>query len=67
MRFTKMQGAGNDYIYVDCFRQPMPHDPHQPTALIIINLTHPQAICRQPSLPESRPPGRQGKCDLLWH
>jgi diaminopimelate epimerase len=27
MRFTKMQGAGNDYIYVDCFRQPMPHDP----------------------------------------
>jgi diaminopimelate epimerase len=27
MRFTKMQGAGNDYIYVDCFRDPMPHDP----------------------------------------
>jgi diaminopimelate epimerase len=27
MRFTKMHGAGNDYIYVDCFRQPMPHDP----------------------------------------
>jgi diaminopimelate epimerase len=27
MRFTKMQGAGNDYIYVDCFRQPPPHDP----------------------------------------
>ncbi len=27
MRFTKMQGAGNEYIYVDCFRQPMPHDP----------------------------------------
>src|SRR6185437_7001658 len=27
MRFTKMQGAGNDYVYVDCFRQPMPHDP----------------------------------------
>jgi diaminopimelate epimerase len=27
MRFTKMQGAGNDYIYVDCFREPMPHDP----------------------------------------
>jgi diaminopimelate epimerase len=27
MRFTKMQGAGNDYIYVDCFRHPMPHDP----------------------------------------
>jgi diaminopimelate epimerase len=24
MRFTKMHGAGNDYIYVDCFRQPVP-------------------------------------------
>jgi len=21
MRFTKMQGAGNDYVYVDCFRE----------------------------------------------
>jgi diaminopimelate epimerase len=27
MRFTKMHGAGNDYIYIDCFTQPMPHDP----------------------------------------
>jgi diaminopimelate epimerase len=27
MRFTKMQGAGNDYIYVDCFSNSMPHDP----------------------------------------
>jgi diaminopimelate epimerase len=27
MRFTKMQGAGNDYVYVDCFQQPMPRDP----------------------------------------
>jgi len=27
MRFTKMQGAGNDYIYIDCFRGPMPSDP----------------------------------------
>src|SRR5262249_61265665 len=27
MRFTKMQGAGNDYIYVDCFRSPPPRDP----------------------------------------
>ena len=25
--FTKMHGIGNDYIYVDCFRNPMPHDP----------------------------------------
>src|SRR6516162_5728967 len=27
MRFTKMQGAGNDYIYVDCFAQKMPANP----------------------------------------
>jgi hypothetical protein len=27
MRFTKMHGAGNDYIYVDCFAQPAPRDP----------------------------------------
>lgn len=29
MRFTKMQGAGNDYIYVDCFAQPMPERPDE--------------------------------------
>src|SRR5262245_45896942 len=27
MRFTKMQGAGNDYIYLDCFHQSPPRDP----------------------------------------
>jgi diaminopimelate epimerase len=27
MRFTKMHGAGNDYVYVDCFRQAAPADP----------------------------------------
>lgn len=27
MRFTKMQGAGNDYVYVNCFEEPMPADP----------------------------------------
>ncbi len=27
MRFTKMHGAGNDYLYVDCFSQPLPDDP----------------------------------------
>jgi len=27
MRFTKMQGAGNDYIYVDCFNGKPPSDP----------------------------------------
>jgi diaminopimelate epimerase len=27
MQFTKMHGAGNDYVYVDCFRQPAPDAP----------------------------------------
>lgn len=27
MRFTKMEGLGNDYIYLDCVRQPPPKDP----------------------------------------
>ena len=27
MRFCKMHGIGNDYVYVDCFRQPPPRDP----------------------------------------
>lgn len=27
MRFTKMHGAGNDYIYVNCFDEPVPTDP----------------------------------------
>src|SRR5947199_4045403 len=26
MRFTRMHGLGNDYVYVDCFRQPPPRD-----------------------------------------
>ena len=26
MRFTKMHGAGNDYVYVDCFTQALPRD-----------------------------------------
>lgn len=26
MRFTKMHGIGNDYVYVDCFAQPLPKD-----------------------------------------
>jgi len=26
MRFTKMHGAGNDYIYVNCFTEPFPAD-----------------------------------------
>jgi diaminopimelate epimerase len=27
MRFTKLQGAGNDYVYVNCFAEPFPKDP----------------------------------------
>jgi diaminopimelate epimerase len=27
MRFTKMHGAGNDYVYLDCFSFPAPADP----------------------------------------
>lgn len=27
MRFTKMEGLGNDYVYVDCFAQSPPADP----------------------------------------
>jgi diaminopimelate epimerase len=27
MHFTKMHGIGNDYVYVDCFREPLPNDP----------------------------------------
>ena len=27
LNFTKMHGAGNDYVYVDCFNNPTPNDP----------------------------------------
>jgi diaminopimelate epimerase len=27
MRFTKMHGIGNDYVYVNCFQEPFPKDP----------------------------------------
>jgi len=26
MRFTKMHGAGNDYVYINCFDEPIPDD-----------------------------------------
>lgn len=29
MRFTKMQGAGNDYLYVNCFEESLPAEPDQ--------------------------------------
>lgn len=28
MRFVKMHGLGNDYVYLDCFHQPEPKDPN---------------------------------------
>jgi len=34
MRFTKMHGAGNDYVYVNCFVEPVPSDIHA-TAMAI--------------------------------
>ncbi len=27
MRFTKMHGAGNDYIFINCFQEPVPKNP----------------------------------------
>lgn len=27
MRFSKMHGAGNDYVYIDCFEEDIPADP----------------------------------------
>jgi len=27
MRFVKMHGAGNDYVYVNCFEEPFPNNP----------------------------------------
>lgn len=29
MKFTKMEGAGNDYVYVDCFREQIPARPDE--------------------------------------
>ncbi len=34
MRFTKMHGAGNDYVYINCFDEPIPADIPQ-TAIAI--------------------------------
>lgn len=36
MQFTKMHGAGNDYIYVDCFAQSIPADPRK----LAIDVSH---------------------------
>ncbi len=29
IKFTKMEGAGNDYVYVNCFEQPIPEQPER--------------------------------------
>jgi hypothetical protein len=44
------------------------HDPHQPAALVIIDLTHPQAFHR-PSLEDQPPPAKRpaSQRDLLQH
>lgn len=34
MRFTKMHGAGNDYVYVNCFEETLPGDPAELARLI---------------------------------
>jgi len=34
MRFTKMHGIGNDYVYVDCFRDKPPKDPAQASRVV---------------------------------
>ncbi|MBO7384865.1 MAG: diaminopimelate epimerase, partial [Clostridia bacterium] len=34
MKFTKMHGIGNDYVYVDCFSQKPPADPAALSAVI---------------------------------
>ncbi len=34
MRFVKMHGAGNDYVYVDCFSQPQPENPARVAKLV---------------------------------
>lgn len=34
MRFTKMHGAGNDYVYVNCFEEPVPANPARTAQLV---------------------------------
>ena len=38
MRFTKMHGAGNDYVYINCFDEPVPRD--IPSTAIAISDRH---------------------------
>ena len=34
MKFTKMHGAGNDYIYVDCFSEKLPLEPEKLSPIV---------------------------------
>lgn len=34
MKFTKMHGAGNDYIYVDCFSEKLPTEPEKLSQIV---------------------------------
>lgn len=36
MKFVKMHGAGNDYVYVNCFTQPSPANPQQ----VAVDISH---------------------------
>jgi len=38
MKFTKMHGAGNDYVYVNCFAEKLPHD--IPALAIVVSDRH---------------------------
>ena len=37
MKFTKMQGLGNDYVYVNCFKEKIDNPPEVADGLIMIN------------------------------
>ena len=43
MRFTKMHGIGNDYVYVDCVRNPPPRDPAAVALTVTIQFVTPPA------------------------
>ena len=43
LRFTKMQGAGNDYLYFDCFSQTIDHPAELASRLSDRHCLHPTA------------------------
>ena len=60
MRFTKMQGAGNDYVYVDCFNEPIPDQP----AELARRIARPPRIHRAVGCMECRMTGFMGRIGL---